>query len=136
MVSHAFSARVINVKNVQAEVAPVGVLLATASVDPYPSEGQCFQVRTLLDQRSTLSFISESLCQTPRTKRQRTDSEVRRVRSVERYDGRTFVAPSPQIVLIVIYLDKVDHSKQISRCVSLQRTSLQRYKILRFERCG
>jgi len=49
MVSHASSARVTNVKNVQTEVAPVGVLLATASVDPYPSEGQCFQVRALLD---------------------------------------------------------------------------------------
>jgi len=49
MVSHASSARVTNVQNVQAEVAPVGVLLATASVDPYSSEGQCFQVRALLD---------------------------------------------------------------------------------------
>jgi len=76
MVSHASSAGVTNVKNAQAEVTPVGVLLATASVDPHLSEGQCFQVRALLDQGSTLSFISESRSQTPRTKRQSADLQI------------------------------------------------------------
>jgi len=67
MISHASSTGVTNVQNVQAEVAPVGVLLATASVDPYPSESQCFQIWALLDQGSTLSFISS--VSAPRTKR-------------------------------------------------------------------
>jgi len=67
MVSHASSTGVTNVENVQAEVVPVEVLLAIAWVDPYPSEGRCFQVRALLDQESTLSFISESLSQTPQS---------------------------------------------------------------------
>jgi len=80
MVSHASSTniqRVTNIQSVQAEVVPVGILLATVSVDPYPSEGQCFQVRALLDQGSTLSFISESLSsKTPRTKRQNADLQI------------------------------------------------------------
>jgi len=65
-----------DVRSVQAKVALVGILIATAWVDPCPSEGRCFQVRALLDQGSTLSFISESLCQTPRTKRQRADLQI------------------------------------------------------------
>jgi len=72
----ASSSRVINIQSMQAEVAPVGILLAIVSVDPYPSEGRCFQVRALLNQESTLSFISESLSQTSRTKRQSADLQI------------------------------------------------------------
>ncbi|XP_067205326.1 uncharacterized protein [Linepithema humile] len=53
------------------------VLLATAWVDIHTAEGRCFKVRALLDQGSNFSFISESLCQTIRTKRQRTDLQIK-----------------------------------------------------------
>ncbi|XP_029174701.1 uncharacterized protein LOC114943277 [Nylanderia fulva] len=53
------------------------VLLATAWVDIHTSEGRCFKVRALLDQGSNFSFISEALSQTLRTKRQRTDLQIK-----------------------------------------------------------
>lgn len=53
------------------------VLLATAWVDLHTREGRTIKVRALLDQGSTFSFISESLCQTLRTKRQRADLQIR-----------------------------------------------------------
>jgi len=68
---------VANVQTAQAEVAPVQVLLATAWVGLYTSEGRRFKVRALLDQGSTVSFISASLCRTLRTKRQRVDLQIR-----------------------------------------------------------
>jgi len=75
--STAPSPTVANVQNAQAQVAPVQVLLATAWVELYTTEGRRFKVRTLFDQGSTLSFISESLCQTLRTKRQGADLQIR-----------------------------------------------------------
>jgi len=48
MVSHASSTRVTNIQSMQAEVAPVGVLPATAWIDPNPSEGRCFRVLRIL----------------------------------------------------------------------------------------
>jgi len=68
---------VANVQTAQAEVAPVQVLLATAWVDLHIPEGRRFKVRALLDQGSTLSFISASLCRILRTKRQRIDLQIR-----------------------------------------------------------
>ncbi|XP_071580298.1 uncharacterized protein, partial [Temnothorax nylanderi] len=50
---------------------PPHVLLATAYVSLSTIEGRTFKVRALLDQGSTYSFISESLCQTMRTRRHR-----------------------------------------------------------------
>jgi len=76
-VSNASPDTVANVQNAQAEVASVQVRLATAWVDLYTSEGRRFKVRALLDQGSTLSFISEFLCQTLRTKRQHADLQIR-----------------------------------------------------------
>lgn len=60
-----------------ADNRPPNVLLATAWVDLHTMEGRCLRVRALLDQGSTFSFISESLCQALRTKRQRTDLQIR-----------------------------------------------------------
>ncbi|XP_070169704.1 uncharacterized protein [Polyergus mexicanus] len=48
---------------------PPNVLIATAWVILRTIEGRKFKVRALLDQGSAVSFISESLCQTMRTKR-------------------------------------------------------------------
>ncbi|XP_029177615.1 uncharacterized protein LOC114945521 [Nylanderia fulva] len=50
---------------------PPNVLLATAWVILRTVEGRKFKIRALLDQGSAVSFISESLCQTLRTKRYR-----------------------------------------------------------------
>ncbi|XP_029175539.1 uncharacterized protein LOC114944006 [Nylanderia fulva] len=57
--------------------ATPAVLLATAWVNVHTSEGRCFKVRALLDQGSNFSFISETLCQTIRTRRQRTDLQIK-----------------------------------------------------------
>ncbi|KYN13170.1 hypothetical protein ALC57_14646, partial [Trachymyrmex cornetzi] len=59
-----------------ANTVPSNVLLATAWVDVHTTEGRSFKVRALLDQGSTFSFISQSLCQTLRTKRQRSNLQV------------------------------------------------------------
>lgn len=52
------------------------VLLATAWVTLRTAEGRAFKMRALLDQGSTFSFISESLCQLLRTKRHRASLRV------------------------------------------------------------
>jgi len=56
--------------------APANILLATAWVLLRTPEGRTTQVRALLDQGSTSSFISESLCQTLRTRRQRVNLQI------------------------------------------------------------
>lgn len=56
--------------------APTSVLLATVWVLLRTPEGREFKLRALLDQGSTCSFISESLCQTMRTKRYRADLKI------------------------------------------------------------
>ncbi|XP_029165389.1 uncharacterized protein LOC114936378 [Nylanderia fulva] len=56
---------------------PPNVLLATAWVDLHTEEGRCLKVRALLDQGSTFSFISESLSQALRTKRQRANLQIK-----------------------------------------------------------
>jgi len=67
--------------NVQATPTDVphasDVLLVTAWVNLHTAEGRCVKVRALLDQGSTLSFISESLCWTSRTRRQCADLQTR-----------------------------------------------------------
>lgn len=55
---------------------PLNVLLATAWVILRTTEGRRFKVRALLDQDSAISFISELLCQTMRTKRHRANLQV------------------------------------------------------------
>ena len=55
---------------------PSQVLLATAWVSLRTAEGRVFNLRALLDQGSTYSFISESLCQTMRTKRRRANLRI------------------------------------------------------------
>lgn len=63
---------VVVVQTVHAPInKPPNVLLATAWVILHTTEGRRFKVRALLDQGSTVTFISESLCQTLRTKRYR-----------------------------------------------------------------
>ncbi|XP_070169690.1 uncharacterized protein [Polyergus mexicanus] len=64
---------------------PPNVLLATAWVILRTVEGRKFKVRALLDQGSAVSFISESLCQTMRTKRSRASLHVQCFG--ERYSG-------------------------------------------------
>ncbi|XP_070171009.1 uncharacterized protein [Polyergus mexicanus] len=64
---------------------PPNVLLATAWVILRTIEGRKFKVRALLDQGSAVSFISESLCQTMRTKRSRASLHVQCFG--ERYSG-------------------------------------------------
>ncbi|XP_070170385.1 uncharacterized protein [Polyergus mexicanus] len=64
---------------------PPNVLLATAWVILRTIEGRKFKVRALLDQGSAVSFISESLCQTMRTKRSRASLHVHCFG--ERYSG-------------------------------------------------
>jgi hypothetical protein len=59
-------------------------VLPTAWVDPHTTEGRRVPVRALVDQCSTLSFISESLCQMLRTKRQRIDVTISGVAGIER----------------------------------------------------
>jgi len=54
------------------------VLRATACVDLHTAEGSCVKVRMLLDQGSTLSFISKSLCRTLRPTRRCADLQIRR----------------------------------------------------------
>ncbi|XP_011688402.1 PREDICTED: uncharacterized protein LOC105450317 [Wasmannia auropunctata] len=66
------------VQSVHSQVyAPRNILLATAWVNLHTSEGRTIRVRALLDQGSTFSFISESLCQALRTRRQRTHLPIR-----------------------------------------------------------
>jgi len=66
-----------NVQTARTEIPCIfTVLLATAWIDLHTAESRCVKVRALLDQSSTLSFISESLCQTLRTKR-RADLQIR-----------------------------------------------------------
>lgn len=66
------------VKSVQAlQCAAINVLLPTALVEVRTAEGRTFKLRALLDQGSTFSFISESLCQLMGTKRHRTNLQVR-----------------------------------------------------------
>jgi len=76
-VANASSALTTNVQNVQEEIALVRALLATAWINLYTPKDQCLKVRILLDRGSTVSFISESLCQTLRTKRQRAEFQIR-----------------------------------------------------------
>lgn len=64
---------------------PPNVLLATAWVILRTNENRSFKVRALLDQGSSVSFISESLCQTMRTKRYRASLPVHCFG--ERYSG-------------------------------------------------
>ncbi|KAH0944533.1 hypothetical protein HN011_003266, partial [Eciton burchellii] len=54
------------------------VLRATTWLNTHSAEGTCVKVRMLLDQGSTLSFISETLCRTLRATRQCTDLRIRR----------------------------------------------------------
>lgn len=65
---------------VQSVTAPLpstpNVLLATAWESLRTVEDRTFKMRALLDQGSTVSFISESLCQLMRTKRYRADLQV------------------------------------------------------------
>ncbi|XP_029167680.1 uncharacterized protein LOC114938093 [Nylanderia fulva] len=58
-------------------IASPTILLATAWVDVHTAEGRSFKVRTLLDQGSNFSFISEALCQTIRTGRQRANLQIK-----------------------------------------------------------
>lgn len=68
------TAVIADVQTVQSRAASApNVLLATAWVELYTPEGRRFKVRALLDQGSTFTFISESLCQLMRTKRHRAD---------------------------------------------------------------
>lgn len=53
------------------------VLLATAWITFRTPEGREFKLRALLDQGSTFSFISESLCQTMLTRRYRSVLQIR-----------------------------------------------------------
>jgi hypothetical protein len=56
-------------QTVRAEVPHAfNVLLTTAWVDLHTAESCHVKVRTFLDQDATVSFISESLCQTLRIK--------------------------------------------------------------------
>ncbi|XP_018376369.1 PREDICTED: uncharacterized protein LOC108769725 [Trachymyrmex cornetzi] len=59
-----------------ADTVHTNVLLATAWVDVHTVESRSFKVRALLDQGSTFSFILQALCQTLRTKRQRSNLQV------------------------------------------------------------
>lgn len=70
------SAAVQTVHVSQAREKSPQVLLATAWVHISTVEGRTFKLRALLDQGSTYSFISESLCQTMFTKRQRTNLKI------------------------------------------------------------
>jgi hypothetical protein len=91
-----------------------GVLL-TAWVDLHTTEGRRVPVRALLDQCSTLNFISESLCKTLRTKRQRIDLTISRVTGMERGGVRTRVSlglssrdkPVPMISLMAYVLPDI-----------------------------
>jgi len=47
-------------------------------------EGRCVKIRVLLDQGSTLNFISESLRQTLRAKQQRTDRQIHYIKKLYR----------------------------------------------------
>jgi len=75
--SVAGSAMVAHVQTVRAE-APYAfnVLLTTAWINLYTAEGRRVKVRAFLDEGATVSFISESLCQTLRIKRQRIDIPI------------------------------------------------------------
>jgi len=115
-------------QNAQAEIAPGRVLLATAWVDLCTPEGRCFKVRALLDQGSTVSFISESLCQTLRTKRQRAapiryfgDNYIGRARSKVSFrlgpcakSGTTFSFTAYVFQRITTYADSVSPLLAIS----------------------
>jgi hypothetical protein len=68
------------------------VVLPTAWIDFHTTEGRQIPVRALLDQCTTLSFISESLCQTLRTKRQHIDVIVKGVAGMERGGIRTRIS--------------------------------------------
>jgi hypothetical protein len=66
-VSNAFfaigSAIITNVQIARVEVPRTFNILLATDVDFHTAEGCCVKVRALLDQGSTFSFISESLCQ-------------------------------------------------------------------------
>jgi len=64
-------------------------VLPTAWVNLHTTEGRRVPIRVLLDQCSTLSFISESLCRMLRTKRQRTDVTISDVAGMEKGSVRT-----------------------------------------------
>jgi len=68
------------------------VLFATIWVNLHTAEDRWVPVHTLIDQCSILSFISESLCQTLRTKRQRIDLSISGVAGMERGDVRAKVS--------------------------------------------
>jgi hypothetical protein len=71
-------------------------VLPTAWVDFHTTEDRRVPVRTLVDQYSTLSFISESLCRTLRTKRQRIDVTISGVAEMERgYEKQGFARTIP-----------------------------------------
>ncbi|XP_011884042.1 PREDICTED: uncharacterized protein LOC105571179 [Vollenhovia emeryi] len=77
---------VASVQTVSAPIKnPPTVLLATAWVILRTNEGRSFKVRALLDQGSAVSFVSETLCQTMRTKRYRANLRVHCFG--ERYSG-------------------------------------------------
>ncbi|XP_029165899.1 uncharacterized protein LOC114936760 [Nylanderia fulva] len=80
---------VANVQTVQTTQisTPPHILLATAWVDLHTNEGRRFRVRALLDQGSTYSFISKSLCQNMRTKRHQADLQIRCFG--EKYTGKS-----------------------------------------------
>jgi len=61
-------------------------VMPTAWVDLHTTEGRRIPVRALLDQCSTLSFVSESFCRTLRTRRQRIDLTIHGVARMQR-DG-------------------------------------------------
>lgn len=58
------------------EIRAPTVLLATAQVNLRTAENRVVRVRALLDQGSTYSFMSESLCQTLRTRRYRANLQI------------------------------------------------------------
>jgi hypothetical protein len=70
------------IADVQATLTDVShasdVLIATARINLHTAEGRCVKVRALLDQGSTLSFISKALCRTLRTIRQCANLQIRR----------------------------------------------------------
>jgi len=67
-----------SVQTVQSNpVLPGSVLLATAWVNVSTPEGRVLRTRALLDQGSTFSFVSESLCQSLRVRRHWANLQIR-----------------------------------------------------------
>jgi hypothetical protein len=90
--SHASFAPVVSeFTDVQATLTDVlhasDILFATAWVNLHTAEDRCVKVRALLDQGSTLSFLSKSRCRTLRMSRQCADLQIRRFR--KNYTGHT-----------------------------------------------